>query len=427
LYDFKILSPADFEELTRDLLQRHWRVRLEAFKTGRDQGIDLRYAALAGRSTIVQCKHFAGSTIAKLVRELRVQEMPKIKRLNPTRYVLVTSLRLNPADKEKIKATLHPYIRSTHDIFGAEDTNNLLGVHPEIETQHFKLWMSSTVVLQRVLHNAEHVQTEFDVDRVRRALPLYVQTSNYSRAMKILDQHKIVIISGVPGVGKTTLADMLLFAHLESSYHPVVIKSEIAEGKRCFNAEVRQIFYFDDFLGETFVGNRSDFLGKKEDSSILDFVNIIARSKQARFVLTTREHILQHAYQISEHFRRQKGVLADRSCVLELGDYTLLDRGRILYNHIYFSDLTKDYKAELLRDHFYMWILKHRNFNPRLVEWLSRLTNVKQLPSAGYQKEVERILENPDQLWRIAFDLPRLFQPVITEDFRIAANSFGVR
>jgi hypothetical protein len=24
-------------------------------------------------------------------------------------------------------------------------------------------------------------------------------------------------------------------------------------------------------------------------------------------------------------------------------------------------------------------------------------------------------------------DLPRLFQPIITEDFRIAANSFGVR
>ena len=45
MYDFKQLSPADFEELTRDLLQQHWGVRLEAFKTGRDQGIDMRYAA----------------------------------------------------------------------------------------------------------------------------------------------------------------------------------------------------------------------------------------------------------------------------------------------------------------------------------------------------------------------------------------------
>ena len=41
---FKQLRPADFEDLTRDLLQQHWHVLLEAFKTGRDQGIDLRYS-----------------------------------------------------------------------------------------------------------------------------------------------------------------------------------------------------------------------------------------------------------------------------------------------------------------------------------------------------------------------------------------------
>jgi hypothetical protein len=297
-----------------------------------------------------------------------------------------------------------PYVQTTHDIFGAGDMNNLLGLHSEIETQHFKLWMTNTAVLQRVLHNAEKVQTEFDVERVRRAIPLYVQTSNYSRAMRILEEHKVVIISGVPGVGKTTLADMILFAHLESSYHPAVIRSEIAEGRRCFNEESRQIFYFDDFLGDTFLGNRVDFLAKKEDSSILNFMDMVSHSKHSRFVLTTREHILRHAFQISEYFRREKGVLADHRCILELSDYTLLDRGRILYNHIYFSDLPKRYKAELIRDDFYMRILKHRNFNPRLVEWLSRFTNVKQLPSAGYQKEVERVLENPEQLWRIAFE-----------------------
>jgi hypothetical protein len=73
-----------------------------------------------------------------------------------------------------------------------------------------------------------------------------------------------------------------------------------------FNNEAHQIFYFDDFLGETFLGNRPDFVGKKEDSVILDFMDIVARSKHARLILTTREHILQHAFQISERFSRGK-------------------------------------------------------------------------------------------------------------------------
>jgi hypothetical protein len=404
LYDFKQLSPADFEDLTRDLLQRQWDIRLEAFKTGRDQGIDLRCSTNNDRSIIVQCKHFAGSTIAKLIRELRVKEVPKVKHLAPQRYVLVTSLPLSPNDKTKVQKTLHPYVRTPGDIFGAEDLNNLLAIHSDVETQHFKLWLSSTAVLQRVLHNAEQVQTDFDVDRVRREIPLYVQTSNYTRAMRILGEHRVVIISGVPGIGKTMLADMLLFAHMESSYQPHVIKSEIVEGRRQFRSELRQIFYFDDFLGETFLGNRFDFLGKKEDSAILDFIEIIARSKHGRLILTAREHILSHAFQISEHFRRREVSLASQKCILTLSDYSLLDRGRILYNHIYFSDLPVAYKLQLLKDAFYMQILKHRNFNPRLVEWLARFTNVRAFPPKGYQEEVRRVLDNPEQLWRVAFE-----------------------
>jgi hypothetical protein len=404
LYDFKQLSPADFEDLICDLLQLEWDVRLEAFKSGRDNGIDLRYAAVQREPTIIQCKHYSGSNISNLIQHLRLQELPKIRRLSPGRYVLVTSLPLNPADKEKIQTTLSPFIQTPADIFGGNDVNNLLGRHSEIETKHFKLWMSSTHVLQRVLHNAEKVQTEFNVERVRRAIPLYVQTSNYNRALAILEEHRCVFISGVPGIGKTTLADMLLFAHLESGYLPVVINSEISEGRRLFNDELGQIFYFDDFLGQTFLGNRFDFLGKKEDSAILEFIEIISRSRRSRLILTTREHVLQHAFQISEYFRRQKGGLATQRCILELSDYTLLDRGRILYNHVYFSDLPWPYKAQLLTDAFYMEILRHRNFNPRLVEWLSKYTNVKGLASADYRAEVKRVLDNPEQLWRIAFE-----------------------
>lgn len=234
MYDFKVLSPADFEDLTRDLLQQLWKVKLESFKTGRDQGIDLRYAVVPGHSTIIQCKHYVGSTVAKLIHDLRTKEMPKITRLAPQFYVLVTSLQLSPADKDKLVSVLQPYVRTPDTIIGAEDLNNLLGLHSEIETKHFKLWLSSTAVLERVLYNASQVETDFNVDRVRRALPLYVQTENYSRAMKILEESKFVIISGVPGIGKTTLADMLLFAHLEAGYHPVVIKSKSVEGRDRF-------------------------------------------------------------------------------------------------------------------------------------------------------------------------------------------------
>ena len=404
VYDFAQLSPLDFEELTRDLLQKDWNVRLESFKTGRDQGIDLRYAASENRQIIVQCKHYAGSTVAALLRTLRESELPKIKRLAPSRYVLVTSLPLSPANKKSITEAVSPFIQSPKDIISVNDLNNLIGMFPEVEQKHFKLWLSSTEVLNRVLHNAECVQTDFNVAKIRKNIPLYVQTPNYDRALRVLDEYGFVIISGVPGIGKTTLAEMLLFAHLERGFQPVVVKSDVREAKTLFSSEKRQVFYYDDFLGDTFLGSRSEFLGKKEDSVLLEFMQMIEASKHGRLILTAREHILQYAFQISEHFQRHFGMLTAHRYILDIQKYSLIDRGRILYNHIYFSDVPLEYKNALIEDRFYIKILKHRNFNPRLVEWLSKYTNVRQTPVAAYRDEVLRVLNNPEQLWAIAFE-----------------------
>jgi hypothetical protein len=50
-YDFRSLSPHDFELLCRDLLQKPLGMTLESFTMGRDSGIDFRYRS-AGRFSV---------------------------------------------------------------------------------------------------------------------------------------------------------------------------------------------------------------------------------------------------------------------------------------------------------------------------------------------------------------------------------------
>jgi hypothetical protein len=94
-YDFTSLSSQDFEELVRDLLQAEWKVALEAFKSGRDKGIDLRYSPAHGGRTIIQCKHYVRSGFNKLLADLTMGERPKIELLRPARYVVATSVALS--------------------------------------------------------------------------------------------------------------------------------------------------------------------------------------------------------------------------------------------------------------------------------------------------------------------------------------------
>ena len=110
-YSFESLSPADFEDLTRDLLQESLGVRLEAFGPGRDNGIDLRHSSSTEGDLIVQCKHYARSGFAQLLNEIRSSELAKIRKLQPNRYILTTSVDLNPERKGRLVKALFPHCK----------------------------------------------------------------------------------------------------------------------------------------------------------------------------------------------------------------------------------------------------------------------------------------------------------------------------
>lgn len=398
-YDFKQLSPHDFEELARDLIQARDGIVLESFKTGKDEGIDFRHSRDKD-STVVQCKHYAETGLSGLMRDLK-KEVPKVVRIKPSRYLIVTSVGLSPQNKADIQV-LFGAVLASGDIIGRDDINNLLRLHSTVEQQHYKLWLASKAVLDRVLHNASVVQSEFEVGRVHADIKRYVYSAAYPRAHNMLRNSHVAIISGPPGVGKTTLAKMLLYHYVSEGYEPVSILTDFQNGRERFQRGKKQIFYFDDFIGATFLGERASAFTKNEDRAILDFIEMVRVSPSTRLVMTTREHILSQAVAASEKLKHS-GIIDDR-CVLEIGDYSVGQRAEILYNHIHFSELPEEYRAALLHARFYMEIIKHKKFNPRLVEWLSSYRRVKLVPPERYQEFVRHLLSNPVDIWRHAYE-----------------------
>ncbi len=208
-YDFKQFNDKEFEVLSADLLSRREGITFERFKPGRDSGVDGRYYRADGREEIIQCKHWPNSPLERLVRNLRYEEYPKLKTLNPERYFLVISHALSRNDKTNITKTLSPFVKSPVDILGKEDLNDLLSLHPDVESRHYKLWISSSAVLRHLLNKPILDRSDFALEEILETSDLYVPTENHERALQKLENLGTVIITGPAGIGKTTLADHL--------------------------------------------------------------------------------------------------------------------------------------------------------------------------------------------------------------------------
>jgi hypothetical protein len=395
-YDFLNLSPFDFEELTRDLLQKYYDIYLESFTTGRDGGIDLRYSKEKNNDLIVQCKSY--NNYSSLKSNLK-KECQKAKTLNPQKYVLSTSVGLTPLNKDEIIKIFNGYIKSPSDIFGKDDLNNLLGQFSEIEKKHFKLWFSSTNILQKLLSNDIISRSEFEEEKIRKEINIYVQNDTFKDAINILNNHNYVLISGIPGIGKTTLARILIFNYLLKDYELVVVSSDINEAESLYERGKKQLFYYDDFLGRNFLEER---LEKNEDQRLVRFIEKIKSGSNKKLIMTTREYILNQAKLKYEIFANSNLEIA--KCIIDLEKYSKLIRAEILYNHLFYSNLPPGYIYALLIDRSYLKIIYHPNYSPRIIQFMTDIGKIDSISEREFLDFFIRNLDNPINIWKHSFE-----------------------
>lgn len=397
-YDFTILSAIEFEHLCRDLLQAKFDKFFESFTSGRDDGIDLRYSRDPNKKTIVQCKRY--TDFNSLVRNLR-SESQKISKLAPKQYILCTSIGLTPRRKEKIRSVLGSYVKYYDNILGKDELNNLLGLFPTIERNHYKLWLSSTNVLNQIIHSRLYNQSRFELAKIEQNISIYVMNPSFQEALDLIKQYNFVIVSGNPGVGKTTLGRMLVYHLLAKGYEEFVyVLNNIAEADESYEDGKKQVFLYDDFLGTNFLETK---LVKNEDKNIVRFIEKVNRSKNKILICTTREYILNQAKMTYEVFERTNIDIF--KCIIDLSKYSKRIRAEILYNHLFFSALPSHYIENVLLNHRYFNIIKHKNYNPRIIELLT--LHKKQWQEIAPEKFYDSIiacLNNPLTIWQHAFE-----------------------
>ncbi len=396
-YSYHVLSPTEFENLARDIIQKKEKIILETFKEGKDSGIDLLHHTSDGKKLIVQAKRYKDN-FDVLFKKLKDDELSKVRKLKPDRYILVTSVGLTPKNKADIVDLFEGFILNTGDIIGKDDIDNLITLFPDLEKEHHKLWLSSTTILQQILNSKEINQSKLELDTIVEEIKFYVMNESFKNAREIIKKENFVVISGIPGIGKTTLARMLSYQYLGEEFEDFVyVSGSIDDALSLYVPEKKQIFFYDDFLGENFL---SEKLSKNEDKRILSFINKIKKDPTKLLIMTTREYILKQAetnYPLLEELLSAKATL-------ELGKYTPLIRAQILFNHLYFNDIDPAFLDNILENKNYFRIIHHKNYSPRIISIIVKDNFLKNIDPNHFTDEVVKYLDNPFKVWENTFE-----------------------
>jgi len=77
----------------------------------------------------------------------------------------------------------------------------------------------------------------------------------------------------------------------------------------------------------------------------------------------------------------------------------------MLYNHIWHNDLDECFINEIYKNDAYLHIIKHKNFNPRLIEFITSARSLYNVKAKNYFQFIDEQLTNPALVWKNYFNV----------------------
>lgn len=401
--NYSNLNDVEFEYLCKDVMSKRLSKSLQRFTSGRDGGIDLTDNVFSPQ-IVVQVKHYVKSDFPKLIRSLK-DEIPKVKKISPKHYYVCCSKELTPDNKRRIFELFSPYMDSAENIITALELDDFLTAPDNVDIlrKHFKLWIDSTNILADIFSNDIFVDSESLIAGINDEVNLFVRTRAFDRAVECLEKKNVLIIIGNPGVGKTVTSKMLVLYYASKGYRVryTTDGAYLSSLKKSLSqsADTKEIILLDDCFGQAYYNMK-----ETQENELLSLIRTVNQAPNRRLILNSRISIYQEAKDRSISLIRSYEKKEYRAYVLDMEQLSTEEKAKIFYNHLFFYGVPTQYFESLKVDKKYRLIVKHKNYNPRIIEFVCTPHQYEKIPSSKYADFILDCLNNPEQIWKNEYE-----------------------
>lgn len=174
--------------------------------------------------------------------------------------------------------------------------------------------------------------------------------------------------------------------------------NSISEIKKGIIPTEKEIILMDNFLGQRATDISSHFFS--EFKLLIDF---IISNNDKKIIVNSRSIVLNEAIDMNQAFK--DSLESHNICRydIKIEDMSDLEKSQILYNHIYMNNLPTAYFEAIKMNAHYLDIVSHKNFSPRIIEYVTRNKIVNNVDSSEYFSYILKTLKNPKDIWKDEF------------------------
>jgi hypothetical protein len=232
----------------------------------------------------------------------------------------------------------------------------------------------------------------------------FVPTGITYKCLRHLEQKNLLILIGNPGVGKSYNSKFIVARHLELGYKLLYSPNKsLKDILNSYNQKEKFIMFLDDIFGS----NNVDFMDFLTDSEIVSL--LLNEKNNLKIVINSRTSIFKDVNNQFDKISR----LGLKPFIIKTNDFSSTEKARILIKHLQISKISSINKRKLFE--CAKWtvfgapkqlniyhIIYHRNFNPRLIEFITHADNYDL--KEDYVEFVIRNLDNPQEIYEHTYN-----------------------